>query len=95
MTRWNGPVITLAQIIIFFMSSAYKAELGALFLTAQEMAAMRNALEEMRWPQPKSTIQTDNSATAVVVSNTILPRKLKTIDRRLHWLRCRESQGQF
>ena len=47
-TRWNGPVLTLYQIIIFFMSSASEAELGALLITAQEMVAMRNTLEEMR-----------------------------------------------
>ena len=49
----------------------------------------------MKWPQPKSPLQTDNSAAAGVVNNTIVPKKLKTMDRRLHWLRCREAQGQF
>ena len=49
----------------------------------------------MKWPHPKSLIQTDNSAAAGVVNNTIVPRKLKTIDRRLHWLICREAQSQF
>ena len=34
MPRWNGPVLTLAQIIKFVMSSASEAELGALFITA-------------------------------------------------------------
>ena len=43
----------------------------------------------------KSPLQTDNSATAGVVNNTIVPRKLKTMDLRLHWLRFREAQGQF
>ena len=62
---------------------------AALFITAQEMMAMRNTLEEMKWTQPKSPIQTDNSAT------DISPRKLKTMDCHLHWLRCREAQGQF
>ena len=33
--RWNGPVLTLAQIIKFVMSSDSEAELGALFTTAQ------------------------------------------------------------
>ena len=53
MPRWNGSVITLAQNIKFVMSSASEAELGALFITAQEMVTMRNTLEEMKWPQPK------------------------------------------
>ena len=91
----NGYVLTLAQIIKFVMSSASKAELGALFITAQEMVETRKILEEMKWAQPKSPIKTDNSAAAGVVNNAIVPRKLKTMDHRLHWIRCREDQGQF
>ena len=95
MPRWNGPVLTLAKIIKFVMSSASEAELGAMFITAQEMVAMRQTLQEMKWPQLNSPLQIDNSAAAGVVNNTIVPKKLKTMDRRLHWLRCREAQGQF
>ena len=50
MPQWNVPVLTLTHIIKFFMSSASEAELGALFITALEMVAMRNTLEEMKWP---------------------------------------------
>ena len=95
MPRWNGPVLTLAQIIKFVIPSASEAELGGIFITAQDMVSTRKMLEEMRCPQPKSTIQTENSATAGVANNTIVPRKLKTMGRRIHWLRCREAQGQF
>ena len=95
MPWWNGPVLTLSQIIKLVMSSASEAEMGVLFITAQEVAAMRNTLEEMRWPQKKSLIQTDNSETAGVVNITILTRKLKTMHQRLHWIKCREAQVQF
>ena len=91
----NGPVLTLPLIIKFVMSSASEAELGALFITAQEMVAMRHTLEEMRCYQPKFPIQTDNSAAAGIVNNNIVPKKLNTMDRHLHWLRCREAKGQF
>ena len=30
MSLWNGPVLTLAKVIKFFMSSTSEAELGAL-----------------------------------------------------------------
>ena len=93
--RWNGPVLTLAKIIKFFMSSVSETELDTMFITAQEMVAMRQTLQEMKWPQPKSPLHIDNSAAAGVVNITIVPRKLKTMDRRLHWLRCREAQSQF
>ena len=95
MPNWNNPVLTLAQIINFFLSSTSKAELGVLFITAQEMVSTRNTLEEMRWPQPKSTIQTDNSYAAGVVNNKNFSRKIKTMDRRLHWMICREAQGRL
>ena len=93
--QWNRSVLTLAKIIKFVISSASEAELGAIFITAQEMVVMRQTLEEMKWPQPKSPIQTDKSAAAGVVNNNTAPRKLKTMYRRLHWIRCREAQGQF
>ena len=95
MPQWNGSVLTLSQIIKFVMSSASEAELGALFVTAQEMVVTRNTLEEMKWTQPKPPIQTDNSAPAGVVNSTIVPRKLKRTNRHLNWIRCREAQGKF
>ena len=95
MPRRNGPVLTLAKFIKFVMSPASEAELGAMFITAQEMVAMRQTLQEMKWPQPNPPLQKDNSAAAGVVNNTIVLKNLKTMDRRPHWLRCREAQGQF
>ena len=95
MPRCNDSVLTLAQIIKFVMSFASEAELGALFITSQEMVAMRNTMEEIKWAHPKSPIQTDNSDASGVVKNTIVPRKLKTMDQRLHWLRFREAQDQL
>ena len=56
---------------------------------------MRQTLEEMKWPHPNSPLQKDNSSAAGVVNNIIVPRKLKTTDRRLYCIRCREAQGQF
>ena len=33
--KWNGPVLTIAHIIKFFMSSSAEAELGAFYVTAK------------------------------------------------------------
>ena len=90
MPKWNGPVITLAMIIKFVMSSASKAGLEALFIASREIK-MINTLEEKSWPHSNSPIQTDNSSSEGVVINTMFPRKIKTMDRRIHWMRCRES----
>ena len=55
------------------MFSASEEELGALFITAQKMVAMRQTVEEMKCPPPKSPIQTDNSAAAGVVKIPLCP----------------------
>ena len=73
MPRWNGPVLTLAKIIKFVMSSASEAKLGAMFVTVEEMIAMRQTLQEMKWPQQKKNLKTDNYAAAGLVNNTIVP----------------------
>ena len=95
MPQWNGSVLTLANIIKFVMSYASESELIAIFITAQEMVATRQTLEEMKWPQLKPPIQKDKSAAASVVNNTIVSRKHNTMDHCLHWLRCREAQDKF
>jgi hypothetical protein len=63
--RFNGAVISIAQLIKYVMASATEAKLAALFIMAQEMIPHRQTLIDMGWPQPKSPIQTDNS-TAVL-----------------------------
>eukprot|EP00804_Cyclotella_cryptica_P029094 CCRYP_005281-RA/>CCRYP_005281-RA protein AED:0.19 eAED:0.20 QI:0/0/0/0.71/0.16/0/7/0/1210 len=85
---YNGPILTLAQIIKFVASSAAEAELAGLYICAKEMAPLRNSLEEMGWPQPKSPIQTDNTTVLGVANKTIITKKMKSMDMRLWWLRC-------
>ena len=53
----NGPVLTVAQIIKFVMSSAAEAKIDGLFICAKAMVPLRNTLIGMGWPQPKSSIQ--------------------------------------
>ena len=77
------------------MPSAAEAKLGALYECARAMVPLRQALIEMGWPQGKSPIQTDNSTADGVINNTIVPKRLKSMDLRLHWLRCRKAHGQF
>ena len=76
-------------------SSAAEAKLATLYNTAKTMVPIRQALVEMGWPQKRSPIQTDNLTADGVVNMTIVPQKMKAMDLSLHWLRCREAQGQF
>jgi hypothetical protein len=91
--RHNGPILSISQILKFVMSSATKAELGALYIAAKEMVPLRQTLNEMGWPQPRTPIQTDNSTAVGVTNHTIVPRKTKSTDLCLCWLQCREAHS--
>ncbi len=70
--RFNGAILSIAQIIKFVMASAAKSELAFLFVVAREMIPHRQTLISMGWPQPKSPIQTDNSTATGVTNKTIV-----------------------
>ena len=93
--KWNGPILTIAQIIKFVTTSAAEAELGALFVTAKELVPILQTLTEMEWKKPMAPIQTDNTTAAGVVNNTIIPKKSKSMDLLFWRLKCRKSQQQF
>ena len=90
----NGAVLTIAQIIKNVMSSAAEAELGALFINCREAVPARHTLEEMGHKQPPTPMQTDNTTALGVVTNNIASKRLKSMDMKLHWLRCRAAQEQ-
>jgi hypothetical protein len=71
--KHKGLVLPISQIMKFVMSSAAKAELGALYTTAKEMAPLCQTLIEIGWPQPCTPIQTDNSTAIGVTNLTIVP----------------------
>ncbi len=91
----NGAVLNIAQLIKAVMSSAAEAELGALYINAHKAVPQQHLLEEMGHLQPPTPIQTDNSTALGVVNINIQPQRMKAMDMRFHWLRCREAQKQF
>ena len=91
----NGAIMTLSKIIKHVMLSASEVETAALFYNCKAAAPLRVMLEEMGHPQPKTPMQTDNSTAMGVVANKIQPKRTKAMDMIFHWLRCRDSQGQF
>ena len=92
--RWNGPLLTIAQIMKYDVSSAAEAEMTALFLTDKEMVPLRNTQTEMGWKQPPSPLQSNNSTAVGMTNSTLIPKKSRSWDLRLNWLRCREAQDQ-
>ena len=47
--QWNGPILSIAHVIKFIMTSAAEAELVALYITDQKLVPMRQTLLEMGW----------------------------------------------
>jgi hypothetical protein len=90
--KHNGLVLLISQIMKFVMSSAAKAKLGTLYITAKEMVPLCQTLIKMGWPQPRTPIQTDNSTAIGITNLTIVLHKTKSMDLRLWWLCCQESQ---
>ncbi len=91
----NGAVLNSSQIIRAVMSSAAEAELGTLFINTQTAVSIRQTLIELGHPQPCTLMQTDNATAHALLANKILPKALKAMDMCFHWLRCRNTQGQF
>lgn len=86
--RFNGAILTIAQIIKFDMASAAEVELAALFITTRKIVPLQQTLIEKGWPQPKSPIQTDNATAVGFTNDTIVGRRVKMMDMRIKWLRC-------
>ena len=80
----SGAILTMSTIIKAVMSSAAEAELGALFLNAKEAVFIIQIITEMGHPQPRNPIQTDNTMVEAVVNNRMQPKRLKSMDMRIH-----------
>ena len=91
----NGAILTIAQVIKSVMSSASEAELAALFINAREAVHIRNILAELGHSQPRTPVQTDNATAEALINGKILPKRLKAMDMRFHWLRDRAAQMMF
>ena len=49
----------------------------------------------MGWPQPKTTLQNNNTTNVGVTNFTTIAKGIKSLDMRLLLIRYHESQGQF
>ena len=49
----------------------------------------------MGYPQPATTIITDNECAQGIANDTVKQRRSKAIDMRFYWIRDRVGKGQF
>ena len=80
----NGAVHTLCKVF-GVAASAAEAELGSLFLNAQEAVKLRIALEEMGHKQPPTPLHTDNTTAANIVQGTIKQQRSRAMNMRYFW----------
>ena len=92
----NGAIHNVAEIIKGVMSSAAKAELGAMYINARKAVEERIILEEMGHKQPATPVQVDNSTAKGIINKRVQPKRTKAMDMRFHWLQdCSINQQQF
>ncbi len=91
----NGAVHINCTILKLVAASAAEAELGALFLNAQDAKILRITLAELGHPQPSTPIHIDNTTTVGIVNSTIKRQRSRAMEMRYFWLLDNEAQSQF
>ena len=94
-TEINGPIMVYSSVIQNVMASIGEAEYAAAFHTAQMAAGLRKTLSDLGYPQPPTYILVDNKVAHGIASNTIEPKRTKSIDMQYHWLRDRVQLQEF
>ena len=87
--------ISPAPFLKLVATSVAEAELGALFLNAQEAKVICIVLEELGHPQPPTPIHVDNTTTVGIVNNTIKRQLSRAMEMRYFWLLDGEVQKLF
>ena len=93
--KLNGNIMITCAILKLVAASAAEAELGALFLNAQEAKVVRLILEEMGHKQPPTPIHVDNTTTVGIVNSTIKRQRSRAMEMRYFWLLDQEVQKRF
>ena len=81
---YNGYIITIAQIIINFMSSAAEAKLEGFLSVPRKWSLSGKLLMKWASQSQKLPIQCDNSTAVGVANQTIIPQKTKSMDMQFH-----------
>jgi hypothetical protein len=91
----NGPVHITTSTIKVVVASAAEAEYAALFHNCKEAEDIRNTLTALRFPQPATPVQTDNTTANGLANGTVKRRQSKAMDVRWEWVKDRVRQGHF
>ena len=94
-TLINGAIHAISSIIPAVVASVAEAEYAALFLNGQEAVSLRDSLTALGYPQPATAILCNNKCAQGIATDTVKPKRTKSVDMKFHWIRDRIRQGQF
>ena len=86
-TKRNGPIFTTCNTIHNVVSSAAEAETTGTFCNSKEGVTILSSLLGLGHKQPPTPLNTKNAITDVFVNSSMKPKKSKTCDMNMHWLR--------
>jgi hypothetical protein len=93
--KLNGAIHITYTILKLVAASAAKAEVGSLFLNAQEVKVIRLTLNKLGHPQPPTPIHNDNTTTVGIINNSIKQQRSHAMEMRYFWLLDRKLQIYF
>jgi hypothetical protein len=67
----NGPILTISTVYKNVLSNVMEAEVAGTFLNAKEGVNVRNILNSIGHPQPRTPLLTKNLTTFGIVSGKI------------------------
>lgn len=93
--KHNGPCHAISSLIPVVVASVAEAEYAALFINGREGAMLRTILKDLGYPQPTTPMYCDNACAVGIATDTITPKRTKSIDMNFHWIRDRVRQSFF
>jgi hypothetical protein len=93
--KLNGAIHVQCTILKLIAAFAAEAELGALFLNAQDAKVFRLILAKLGHPQLPTSIHIDNTTTVGIVNNTIKHQQSQSMEMQYFWLLDSETQRYF
>jgi hypothetical protein len=84
--KFNGAIYITCTILKLVATLPAEAELGALFLNAQEAKVLQLTLLELGHPQLPTPIHINNTTTVGIVNNTIKRQRSRAMEMQYFWL---------
>ena len=77
------------------MPSIQESETGSGFINEKYAVPMRTTLHEMGHKQGPTTIQIDKICAVIIITDTFVQHRFKSMDMQFYWIRDRQRQNQF